>query len=125
MNYSDKCQLVLYMINKVDYFWNRLYVSTSVVIGFILGHELLKLNPCIVILLFMIYVIYLGGNLWDHSRAYRFLILLLDEIKNSPDEFKGDVIMTEISKLPYKKEKYTCIAAYIAVLGIVSYIAFK
>ena len=65
MEYNEKCQLVLYMIDKVDYFWNRLYVSTSVAIGFVLGHEILDLHLITIVLLLLIYLIYLIGNLLD------------------------------------------------------------
>lgn len=124
MEYGEKCQLTLYMIDKVDYYWNRLYVSTSVVVGFVLGNEIFKLHPMIPFLLLFIYLVYLGGNLSDHLRAYKFLILLLKEIKDSPEEFKDNTVMTKLSKLSYKIETYTCIGAYLLALGVVCFIAF-
>lgn len=125
MKYSEKCNLVLYMIDKVDYFWNRLYVSTSVAIGFVLGHEILKLNKITIVLLLLIYLIYLIGNLLDHLRAYNFLILLLKEIKDSPMEFIDNSVMIKLAKLPYKLERFSCIGAYVLVLCVVCYIALN
>lgn len=116
MSYKDKCDLVLYMIDKVDVFWNRLYVSTAVIIGFLIGGNLIKTNIALNILLLSGYFIFLISNLIDHIRAYRYLIDLIKEIQTETDVFKYDGITRHLIKLPYKYEIYTCIAAYLGAL---------
>lgn len=115
MNYKDKCDLILYMINKVDTFWNRLYVSTAVIIGFLINGNLLKTSIITDLLLLGGYFIFLAGNLLDHMRAYRYLVGLIKEIQKDGDELNND-IMYQLKKLPYKYELYTCVIAYVLVL---------
>lgn len=98
---TDKCQLVLHMIDKVDYYWNFLYVSTAVVIGCILGKDLLTSSIVPKILLVGVYAIFLLGNLFDHLRAYKFLIELLDEIRKDKEViFCNKEIQTALTKRP-------------------------
>lgn len=119
MEYKDKCNLMLYMINKVDFFWNRLYVSTAVVIAFVLNSNLVNTQITIDILLLIGYVIFLLSNLFDHIRSYRYLIDLAKEIQlDNSGEFSNEWISKHLNRLPYKYEQYTCIMAYIGAISL-------
>lgn len=125
MDYKDKCQLVLYLIDKVDYYWKFFYISTATVLGCIICKNLLVDTLFTKLLLEFIYVIFLSGNLFDHLRAYRFLRKLLKEIQEIQDdqkEFDNNEIFQSIAQLPYKYEYYSCIFAYVFVFSINSYL---
>ena len=121
ISFNEKCQYLFYLIDKIDTFWNRLYVSVASVIVAIVGKELLNLNLYVSLLLIAVFVVYWIGNLCDHIGACRILPVFLQEIMIDIQKLDDKSLSSNgrksllkyLKKLPYKSELYRCIIAYI------------
>lgn len=115
--FKDKCQLVLYLIDKVEEYWKRLFYSTITIIVALLGDAYTKINSWIVAsILGLMFVTYTLSNLVDHRRVYNFLILSIEEIKKNGDKLHSAKLLKKISDAPYKKELTMCNISYIGVI---------
>lgn len=121
LTFKYKCDLVLYLLDKLDDYWKRLYYSTMTIIGAILGGMYLKLNTIpIVIILGIMYLAFTISNLIDHLRVYKFLIILIKDIGRYPQKIDNDELVRAIRKLPYKFEISCCIVSYVSVVICIS-----
>lgn len=48
-SFKDKCDLALYLIDKVEYYWKRLYLSTMTIVAALLGGAYTNLDSWIII----------------------------------------------------------------------------
>lgn len=118
--FKDKCQLVLYLIDKADDYWKRLFYSTITIIVALLGDAYTKINSWFVAsLLGIMFITYTISNLVDHKRVYSFLNLAIEEIKKNGDKLHSAKLLKEISEAPYKRERTMCTISYIGVIVFV------
>lgn len=82
LTFKDKCDLSLYLIDKLEEYWKRLFYSTMTIIGALLGGAYTKLLhlPIVAVIGFM-FIAFTISNLIDHLRVYKFLQILIESVK--------------------------------------------
>lgn len=120
-SFKDKCDLALYLIDKVEYYWKRLYLSTMTIVAALLGGAYTNLDSWIIIgVLGVMFFAFTISNLIDHLRVYDYLLLILKDIDKQNYKLKSPTLVDKIKKLPYRNEVILCKISYMAVLiGIV------
>lgn len=120
-SFKDKCDLALYLIDKVEYYWKRLYLSTMTIVAALLGGAYTNLDSWIIIgVLGVMFFSFTISNLIDHLRVYDYLLLILKDIDKQNYKLKSPTLVDKIKKLPYRNEVILCKISYMAVLiGIV------
>lgn len=120
-SFKDKCDLALYLIDKVEYYWKRLYLSTMTIVAALLGGAYTNLDSWIIIgVLGVMFFSFTILNLIDHLRVYDYLLLILKDIDKQNYKLKSPTLVDKIKKLPYRNEVILCKISYMAVLiGIV------
>lgn len=112
LTFKDKCDLSLYLIDKLEEYWKRLFYSTMTIIGALLGGAYTKLLhlPIVAVIGFM-FIAFTISNLIDHLRVYKFLQILIESVKK---KYKLNIpeLSKQLDKLPYHKEVYLCIGSY-------------
>lgn len=116
-SFKDKCQLVLYLIDKIEDYWKRLFYSTMTIIGALFGGAYTKLNSLIIVsVIGVMFIFYTISNMLDHLRVYDFLILTIDEIKKDGEKLQSVKLLKRLSDTPYKNERLMCYVSYIGVM---------
>lgn len=116
-SFKDKCQLVLYLIDKIEDYWKRLFYSTITIVLALLGDVYTKVNSWFVAsILGVMFITYTVSNLIDHRRVYEFLILSIEEVKMEGSKLNSVKLLKKISETPYKKELVMCYVSYIGVI---------
>lgn len=117
LSFKDKCDVALYLIDKVEYYWKRLYFSTMTIVGALLAGAYTELDSWILLsVLGIMYFAFTISNLCDHLRVYNYLLLILKDIDKQNYKLKSSILAAKIKKLPYKTEIVLCKLSYIGVL---------
>lgn len=74
--------LLLFLINKVDYYWNIFYIVNGSIITLLLINELKVHNLIIISLLTAIYIGFMIFSYFAHKRAYIFLNNIIIDLKS-------------------------------------------
>lgn len=75
-----KYEILLKLIDKVDYFWNFLYITTGTVWVFLVGNNC-QLQVYQKIIFTVVYVALMLFNYKAHIRGYIFLEAFVEEVK--------------------------------------------
>lgn len=121
LTFKDKCHLALYFIDKLEGYWKRLFYSTMTIIGALLGGAYTKLFYWpIIIIIGIMFIAFTLSNLSDHIRVYKFLMIVLDDIKSEKHKIRSMPLEEALMKLPYKIEIFLCKISYVSVsIGII------
>ena len=119
--FKDKCDLVLYLIDKAEYYWKRLYFSTMTIVAALLGGAYTNLDSWIIIsVLGIMFGAFTMSNLFDHLRVYEYLLLTLKDVDKQNYKLNSPQLVAKIKNLPFRKEIILCKISYTGVLiGIV------
>lgn len=90
-----KYEILLKLIDKVDYFWNFLYITTGTVWVFLVGNNC-QLQVYQKIIFTVVYVALMLFNYKAHIRGYIFLESFVEEVK---EEIKNDFKSKKIQSL--------------------------
>ena len=105
MEYSDKCNLFFKLVDKVDFFWNFRYLSSSVVFFLLITHDIVVDVLFFKILATVLYLFVVFGVLSAHLRAYGFLNEMLKEINVEVDNhFNNKEICNSLKKTVLQKK---------------------
>ena len=86
-----KYEILLKLIDKVDYFWNFLYITTGTVWVFLVG------NNC-------------------QLQGYIFLEAFVEEVKEEiKNDFKSKKIQSLIKRLSYRRQRIVCGIIYVGL----------
>lgn len=117
-----KYEIFLKLVDKVDYFWNFLYISTSAIWAFIIGSDChLRISQKVIFTI--IYVAFMSFNYVAHQRGYLFLEAFVEEIKEEAIvDFKNEKIKQRVKMLSYNKQRIICRVVYAILLCITIYL---
>jgi hypothetical protein len=112
-----KYDLLFKLIDKVDFYWNSLYITTGTIWAFLFIHTNLHLAHKLVFT--VCYIALMAFNVRAHLRAYSFLNALVEELdEDVKADFKSDRLHTLYGTLSYNQQRMTCGIVYIALTCI-------
>lgn len=115
--FKEHCDLFLYLLDKLDSYWKRLYYSTMTIVGALLGGNYLKVDSWLVItILTIMFLAFSVSNLFDHLRVYKFLLIVLKKLDKDKDKIDNEELVMSVRKLPYSKEVILCKISYLSVM---------
>lgn len=126
--FKEHCNLTLYLLDKLDDYWKRLYYSTMTIVGAILGGNYLKVDSWIIIVILTImFISFSISNLFDHLRVYKFLLIVLRKLGRDKNKIENQELIKAVKKLPYSTEVTLCKISYCSVMAaiIVMVLALK
>lgn len=104
MEYGEKCNIFLKLINKTDYFWNFFYVSSIVIFATLIQENIALYNLVFKILASIIYISFNIFNATALIRCYIFLKAMCTEIKTgSQENFTSPKLIAILNSLSYKR----------------------
>lgn len=116
MEIKDKCDLLYKTIDKTDFYWNFFYISSFGVFLFLLRGEMNNYSVAIKIISGVFYIVFNIFNALALIRAYRFVYLLLEELKpNIKEVFSTRELREALMRLSYKKKPALVIISYVIV----------
>lgn len=118
--FKEHCDLTLYLLDKLDDYWKRLYYSTMTIVGAILGGNYLKVDSWLVItILTVMFLAFSISNLFDHLRVYKFLLIVLRKLGKDKNKIENQELVKAVKKLPYSTEVVLCKISYFSVMGAI------
>lgn len=99
-----KIDLLLFLINKVDYYWNLFYIVNGSIITLLLINRLIIHNCIVLLLLSLIYAGFMIFSYFAHLRAYKFLKFIINDLRHEvslQDDFPNTYMNLEL--LSYKR----------------------
>jgi len=116
MQYGEKCNILLNLINKTDYFWNFFYISTVAIFVTLLHENISSYNFMFKLLVSLIYLSFNVFNSFALIRCYKFLNAMCCEIKSEAQEnFISPELIKVLKCLKYKHRiKYIYISYSLA-----------
>ena len=110
-----KYEILLKLIDKVDYFWNFLYITTGTVWVFLVGNNC-QLQVYQKIIFTVVYVALMLFNYKAHIRGYIFLESFVEEVNEEiKKDFNSKKIQSLIKRLSYRRQRIVCGIIYVGL----------
>ena len=121
LRYMDKCLILFRLIDKIDYFWNFVYISNGTILLFVLNKEMALLSTLTKGLITFVYMSFMLFTIQAHIRGYVFLQNFVKEIKEGSKKqlFYNHRIPFLLQKLSYKWNILYCVVIYISMAAFI------
>lgn len=120
LSFKDKCKFLLYLNDKLDYYWSRLYYSTITIVAAILGSAYVNMVyiPVFIVVSIM-FLIYSISCLYDHIFTYRIFDRMRNELDKTCKDYNSRYLTLLVRSIPVKGEIFLCYCSYIGVAIVV------
>lgn len=120
LSFKDKCKFLLYLNDKLDYYWSRLYYSTITIVAAVLGSAYVNMVyvPVFIVVSIM-FLIYSISCLYDHIFTYRIFDCMRKELDKTCKYYNSRNLTLLVRSIPVKGEIVLCYCSYIGVAIVV------
>lgn len=118
-----KLELLIFLINKVDYYWNIFYIVNGTLLSLLLTDNIVVNDLTVFVLLSLVYVSFMIFSCKAHIRAYQFLKACIEDIAKDKDlinSFPNTKLY--IKRLIYKRTRALCPYVYCVISFIILYL---
>ena len=120
LSFKDKCKFLLYLNDKLDYYWSRLFYSTITIVAAILGSAYVNMvHVPVFVAVSIMFLIYTSSSLYDHVFTYRLFDIIRKELDENWHDFNSRNLVLLVRSLPVKGEIILCYCSYIGVAIVV------
>jgi len=129
LSFKDKCKFLLYLNDKLDNYWSRLYYSTITIVVAILGSAYVNMVyiPVFVAVSIM-FLIYSISCLYDHIFTYHIFDRVRKELDKDCKYYNSRNLTLLVRSIPIKGEIFLCYFSYIGVeiviIALMVYVTF-
>lgn len=123
---ETKINLLIFLINKVDYYWNLFYITNGSLLTLLLINTLRTKNMYFMVMLTLIYMGFIFFCYRAHIRAYRFLQDVISDLKQSVD-LKNEFPLTyrKLNSLSYHLIMKVTLYIYIIIGVMIIYLLWS